>query len=331
VQSEIRQRDCFPMLSQGYLRQLCTTRNYRNIRVMHSTSTFASPKRKRDCDDTESAPSPTKIRTELPSRPSRPVEKALADNDSPRAAVASKFSELDLRQVNDGLQFAQPDSPTTRVMPYRMINVTGSSMSSSDDMAIFTSGRGYQVGSQDLEIPETPQVCISAPTLSEPPRTPTLKPSSSPQGVPRTISPIQTPRARLVEGSSLVPLAGTPPRLKSPRLSDASPMQGITIGGVDISELVWSDSEITGHDPDDPTDDGYGINGIGFRPTPAMAQARANRRKQQVAEWKSREAREARQKRSERRRNDTALTAQIESGNMNDNDGPRRVRFAVEG
>jgi hypothetical protein len=37
--------------------------------------------------------------------------------------------------------------------------------------------------------------------------------------------------------------------------------------------LTWHDSEITGHAPTDPLDDGYGINGIGFRPTPAMAYA----------------------------------------------------------
>lgn len=66
--------------------------------------------------------------------------------------------------------------------------------------------------------------------------------------------------------------------------------------------LWWSDAEITGHDPKDPSDDGYGINGVGFVPTPAVANLRAERRKKQVAEWKNREAKEARQKRSDRRR-----------------------------
>ena len=49
-------------------------------------------------------------------------------------------------------------------------------------------------------------------------------------------------------------------------------------------------------------DDGEGINGIGFRPTAAIASARSEKRKQQVSEWRAREAREARQKRFERRR-----------------------------
>ena len=74
-----------------------------------------------------------------------------------------------------------------------------------------------------------------------------------------------------------------------------------SLGG-DISDHYWHESEITGHDPDDPNDDGYGINGIGFRPTPAIAAARAQKRKQQLAEYRSRETKEARQKRSERRR-----------------------------
>ncbi|KAF7593432.1 hypothetical protein BBP40_011534 [Aspergillus hancockii] len=65
--------------------------------------------------------------------------------------------------------------------------------------------------------------------------------------------------------------------------------------------LTWHDSEITGHDPTDPTDDGYGINGIGFKPTAAMAWARSQKRQRQLADWKSRETREAREKRRERR------------------------------
>ena len=49
-------------------------------------------------------------------------------------------------------------------------------------------------------------------------------------------------------------------------------------------------------------DDGEGINGVGFRPTAAMAHKRAERRRLQVAEWRAREAREARVRRAERRR-----------------------------
>ncbi|KAF7451555.1 hypothetical protein PtrM4_069590 [Pyrenophora tritici-repentis] len=65
------------------------------------------------------------------------------------------------------------------------------------------------------------------------------------------------------------------------------------------------DDEITGHLADpaiDPDDDGTGLNGIGFKPTPALAYARSQKRRQQLNEWKLREMRDARAKRSERRR-----------------------------
>ncbi|OAL32082.1 hypothetical protein AYO20_08020 [Fonsecaea nubica] len=78
--------------------------------------------------------------------------------------------------------------------------------------------------------------------------------------------------------------------------SKSSPMAS------ELSHGFWQDSEITGHDPDDPSDDGYGINGIGFKPTAAVAWSRSQRRKQQLSDYKNREAREARQQRSERRK-----------------------------
>ncbi|EDU45855.1 hypothetical protein L13192_03755 [Pyrenophora tritici-repentis] len=72
-----------------------------------------------------------------------------------------------------------------------------------------------------------------------------------------------------------------------------------------LSTLTWQDDEITGHLADpaiDPDDDGTGLNGIGFKPTPALAYARSQKRRQQLNEWKLREMRDARAKRSERRR-----------------------------
>ncbi|OAX85140.1 hypothetical protein ACJ72_00475 [Emergomyces africanus] len=83
----------------------------------------------------------------------------------------------------------------------------------------------------------------------------------------------------------------TGPRRKSPPLSS----------DMDENPLTWRDSEITGYTPTDPNDDGYGINGIGFKPTAAIAWDRSQRRKKQVAEWKSREAKEARERRKSRR------------------------------
>lgn len=76
----------------------------------------------------------------------------------------------------------------------------------------------------------------------------------------------------------------------------------------------------------DPEDDGYGINGIGYKPTPQMAYARAQKRKQQVMEWRAREAREARQRRIERR--GVAVARDVRGVQMEEMDGRRIVRFA---
>lgn len=128
------------------------------------------------------------------------------------------------------------------------------------------------------------------PTSSRSPRARrTAEPSSSDEGIPAL--PFTFKHAdSLPEPGSPDPSA----RPKSPTLSG------------EINDLYWIDAEITGHDPADPTDDGYGINGIGFRPTAGQAHQRSQRRKQQLAEYRSRETKEARQRRSERRRVESA-------------------------
>lgn len=93
------------------------------------------------------------------------------------------------------------------------------------------------------------------------------------------------------------------------------------------SSLHWDDSEITGHDPSDPEDDGEGINGIGFKPTAAMARDRSERRRRQLEQYKKREdaeARAARAKRSEARRR----AMKGEEHKVKEDAEARRVRFA---
>ena len=130
---------------------------------------------------------------------------------------------------------------------------------------------------------------------------------------------------RLSESKSRAPRerSGTPPLFGS---ADASlEIMGGSERMVDHDQaaLTWHDDEITGHNPDDPDDDGEGINGIGFRPTPAMAHARMEKRRLQMAEYRNREAREARAKRSERRGgSDTQSRASRE-----EEETARRVRF----
>ncbi|CZS95277.1 uncharacterized protein RAG0_05007 [Rhynchosporium agropyri] len=111
--------------------------------------------------------------------------------------------------------------------------------------------------------------------------------------------------------------AGTPPLTGS--LSSLSVSDTHDDLERDPSSLTWHDDEITGHDPTDPDDDGEGINGIGFKPTPAEAYARTQKRRQQMAEYRNREAREARKMRSERRRGNERPSKEEEK--------ERRVRF----
>ncbi|CZT01711.1 uncharacterized protein RCO7_01931 [Rhynchosporium graminicola] len=111
--------------------------------------------------------------------------------------------------------------------------------------------------------------------------------------------------------------AGTPPLTGSLSLLSVSDTHDDLER--DPSSLIWHDDEITGHDPTDPDDDGEGINGIGFKPTPAEAYARKQKRRQQMAEYRNREAREARKMRSERRRGNERPSKEEEK--------ERRVRF----
>lgn len=116
--------------------------------------------------------------------------------------------------------------------------------------------------------------------------------------------------------------AGTPP-LTAPANRAASQPEETVITDPLRASLTWHDDEITIYDPDDSDDDGTGINGIGFKPTPAIAYARTVKRKQQLAEYRKREEREARAKRSQRRRG-SPISGLVElKGSVE----RRRVRF----
>lgn len=123
---------------------------------------------------------------------------------------------------------------------------------------------------------------------------------------------------------------GTPPLFGSAdaSLSTQDEEDERRVIDLDRAALTWHGDEITGHNPDDPDDDGEGINGIGFKPTPAMAYARTEKRRQQMAEYKSREAREARAKRSERRRG--SEISNDSERRREEKEVERRVRFTEE-
>ncbi|KAI9759862.1 MAG: hypothetical protein M4579_002069 [Chaenotheca gracillima] len=117
--------------------------------------------------------------------------------------------------------------------------------------------------------------------------------------------------------------SNSPPAQADTKGRKSPPLHSSTITGDDPgAALTWQEHEITGHIADDPDDDGEGVNGIGFKPTTAMVQARTERRKQQVQEYKSREAREARRARSERRTREKGVERVLERGVEK-----RKVRF----
>lgn len=131
---------------------------------------------------------------------------------------------------------------------------------------------------------------------------------------------------RLSESQSRKKRAGTPPL----RFKKGHPQEGLSDADDEAevvdplrASLTWHEDEITIYDPNDKDDDGTGINGVGFKPTPALAHARVMKRRQQMAEYRRREENEARNRRSQRRRGEMAASARRDHKSP----PPRRVRF----
>ncbi|KAF2096358.1 hypothetical protein NA57DRAFT_77963 [Rhizodiscina lignyota] len=150
------------------------------------------------------------------------------------------------------------------------------------------------------EIEETP----------EPPRASSQSPSPSLQSTINVI-PAELPTAAAPADSSAFHHSGSPSPMPAPQqYFDESE-------GREFADAL------------DPDDDGTGINGVGYKPTPAMAWQRSQKRKQQIQEWRARETKEARQRRLERRHK-TAIAAGGDGGARGGADDVRRtVRFAV--
>ncbi|MCJ1354991.1 MAG: hypothetical protein MMC33_004981 [Icmadophila ericetorum] len=234
---------------------------------------FISPKRKRDNMDidsiTEGSRTYVRVRTDsLP--PPLPFDDDRDGNGSPRTAVSGQFSALNIHEApSQKVPHNQP--PYT----HQAVQTTGGEEDTitirHPPLALYEP-RNYPFQQQTLLIP-------ASTTDFEIPETPT--------GSFRMTSPPSPPLPQK-----------SPIRIRSP--------PPLNISSVDPPPLFTSGPS---HDPssegtnsaDGLYDDLTGVNGIGYRPTPAVAWARAQRRKQQVAEWKKREAREARQRRSERR------------------------------
>lgn len=258
-------------------------------------NSYVTPKRKRDEQDSilPEAPSPSRLRTT--NLPSQSIDEQVTN--SPRTIAAGHFQNLDLEEHTQISQLDFGRRPQAQMA-----------------MAKESGGFHPQISlpTRSFNGPITP------PPSSNGLKCPFTQLDAQESHTERPLEIPETPRLRPVSSPTPPPSA----------TKSNSPPPGIPSSPT----LWWNDTEITGHNPSDPTDDGYGINGVGFLPTPAIANARAERRKKQVAEWKNREAREARQKRSDRRRRGIADSGPVSSGAESADNGAiveeaRKVRF----
>ncbi|KAL9101922.1 MAG: hypothetical protein Q9163_002860, partial [Psora crenata] len=218
-----------------------------------------SPKRKREAAKTctETSCPATRLKT-INDETGSALEGRMVRSNSPRSSVARRMQSLDLQEINYipaaiGWGEAAAQQHQGRVgqdhafepdvyLPERYLGEPLTPPSPSSHRRSSPCGGAIDpaaaevVHSADplIEVPETPRRLSSATT--------TLSSSSSLTS-PHPPSSAKSSRATV-----------------SPTTFSSSP------GG-----LWWSETEITGHnsDPSDPMDDGEGINGIGFIPTPA--------------------------------------------------------------
>jgi hypothetical protein len=237
--------------------------------MMASLSLYRSPKRKRDTSESEyhspsaSPPSTGSITS--------PREARIWEEDvgrySPRSTVVSRFKKLDIHEDQTSNPRYRSDPPHKNAKNALQID---SKEPFTDDIDMHSS----------LPIRNSPSPLEDHGEYNKR------------QGKQKSTSYTVTEKTESPRKKR------DPPQLSGPRSRRRSPPLS-----VDVTEnpLTWHNSEITGHNPNDPNDDGYGINGIGFKPTAAIAWARSQKRRKQVADWKDREAREARERRRERR------------------------------
>jgi len=169
---------------------------------------------------------------------------------------------------------------------------------SASDMDVSHSGR-------DSGLSFAPRMSSTSPTLSVPTGSATKTPqsnSSRPDTAARALKQDSLPSSSPTPTTLTYINAATDERGTNNSIDNAGPNDDDIYPTPDQSHLTWQDSEITGHEIDTttPDDDGEGINGLGFKPTAAMARARSLKRRQQVSAWRTREAREARDARVRR-------------------------------
>ncbi|KAE8380045.1 hypothetical protein BDV26DRAFT_290759 [Aspergillus bertholletiae] len=235
------------------------------------TMILNSPKPKRSSSEESDSHSPSISSPSNASAPSLPEVKLREEEDlgrySPGAAVAGRLGQLAIR----GDHFPTPQ--------FLNGNICQSPFTNSAQPGCWATSYGSSYDMSEMNLATEANTVAGGPSeeiIDNRSNTPTPSPKKQ---------ATQSPRKRR-----------NPPKTQRSHRKSPPPT-----GSATDNSLTWHDTEITGHDPSDPNDDGYGINGIGFKPTAAMAWSRSQKRQKQVAEWKSREAREAREKRREKR------------------------------
>lgn len=292
-------------------------------------STFhPSPKRKR-VDSTLPVPV---LDTQLHPPVSTPPAGTTPEPD-PRNAIAKQLKGMSITAPPVLALPIPPPTPTDTIMRKKpkldaMEGVEQTQVHSSEldllDQERESLYRAFKIPQPDgvREIPETPQPAPTPRTFEAVAQLPQPVTFHAPQVLPPPAQPNTTKSGAKSMGRS--PQAGARSRSRSPP----------------PESNFWQDSEITGHlaDPSvDPDDDGTGINGIGFRPTRAIADARAAKRKKQLADYRARLAQEARTKRSERRHRGVGIagarsregTVDCDIPTSSPRDTKRVVKFAL--
>lgn len=251
-------------------------------------------------------------------------DSAASGLDSPRTKVAERLQTLEIHQQHQPQQIARPSQhgdgrPSKRLKRQYSIEPESPDIDMSSQIISTPAAKSMpQATLFNSNATLVPEIQETPDWRSQGPNVLFESPKPTHRGVGDALD-LAVPPLQATKTSPRKRLASPPPPLRSPKPSfskkpdrtestTSSPTTGqdnsAYLPNDDQTSLTWQDDEITGHelDANDPGDDGLGINGIGFRPTPAEAEARSQRRKKQIANWKAQEAKEARQRRMDRRR-----------------------------